>query len=73
MRYTIRRLRRKIPEAKIVLGCWMAEGDAAALADATKADAVAVTLREALAFCVEQAQSTPIDSVIDTGRAAVTA
>ena len=51
----------------------MAEGDHAALADATKADTVAVTLREALTFCVEQAQNTPTNCVIDTGKAAVTA
>src|SRR5262249_32834485 len=27
MRYTIRRLRRRLPEARILLGCWMADGD----------------------------------------------
>ena len=28
MRYSIRRLRRRLPEAKIVLGCWLADVDA---------------------------------------------
>ena len=55
MRYTIRRLRRKLPDAPIVLGCWTAE-NASALAETVKADAVAVTLREAVKLCVERAR-----------------
>lgn len=55
MRYTIRRLRRKLPDATIVLGCWTAE-NVAALAETVKADAVAVSLREAVKLCVERAR-----------------
>ena len=59
MRYAIRRLRRKLPDAKIVLGCWMADGEPAAINDATKADIVAVTLREAVKICLEEANAHP--------------
>jgi hypothetical protein len=55
MRYTIRRLRRKLPDAAIVLGCWTAE-NVSALAETVKADAVAVSLREAVKLCVERAR-----------------
>lgn len=66
MRYTIRRLRRKLPNAKIILGCWMAETDTTALADAVKADAIAVTLRDAVKLCVEQACALPLGDAIQT-------
>ena len=57
MRYTIRRLRRKLPETKIIVGCWMAEGDTAALADTVKADAITATLRDTLKICLDQARA----------------
>ncbi len=57
MRYTIRRLRRKLPETKIIVGCWMAEGDTAALADTVKADAITTTLRDTLKICLDQARA----------------
>ena len=55
MRYAIRRLRRKLPAAKIILGCWTADGEPTAINEATKADAVAVTLREAVKICLQEA------------------
>ena len=55
MRYTIRRLRRKLPDADNRAGCWTAE-NVSALAETVKADAVAVTLREAVKLCVERAR-----------------
>jgi predicted PurR-regulated permease PerM len=55
MRYTIRRLRRKIPNAQILLGCWTADTDAATLRDTAKPDAVATTLRDAVRLCLEAA------------------
>jgi len=55
MRYTIRRMRRKLPNAQILLGCWMADVDAEALRDTAKADAVATTLRDAVRLCLEAA------------------
>ena len=57
MRYTIRRLRRKLPETKIIVGCWMAEGDTAALADTVKADAITTTLRDTVKICLDQARA----------------
>ena len=58
MRYSVRRLRRKLPDATIILGCWMKETDAAALEqlrDGAKADLVAASLGEALKLCIEAA------------------
>ena len=63
MRYAIRRLRRKLPDAKIVLGCWMADGEPAAINDGTKADAVAVTLRDAAKICLEEATGRPASGI----------
>jgi hypothetical protein len=64
MRYSVRRLRRKLPNATIMLGCWSADKDAAALEqlrDAAKADVVAGSLREATRLCVELASDVPAD------------
>lgn len=54
MRYTIRRLRRRLPEARVLLGCWM--GDADAVRETVKPDDVAVTLRDAVRLCLEAAR-----------------
>jgi predicted PurR-regulated permease PerM len=58
MRYSVRRLRRKLPNATIVLGCWIKDIDSVALEklrEATKADLVAASLGEALKLCIEAA------------------
>jgi hypothetical protein len=55
MRFTIRRLRRKLPNVMIVLGSWNAEADTTVLADAVKADGVALTLHGAAKRCLEEA------------------
>ena len=58
MRYSVRRLRRKLPGATIMLGCWSGGNDAAALEqlrEAARADVVAGSLREATRLCVELA------------------
>jgi hypothetical protein len=66
IRYTIRRVRRRFPDAKILLGCWLADADTALTADAVKADATA-TLRDAVRFCLDAAsarrQATPIEII----------
>jgi hypothetical protein len=54
MRYTIRRLRRRLPNARVLLGCWMADADA--LRETAKPDDVAVTLRDAVRLCLEAAR-----------------
>lgn len=57
MRYAVRRLRRKMPKAAIVLGCWMKDIDAAAverLRSEAKVDLVATSLGAALKLCIEQ-------------------
>jgi hypothetical protein len=56
MRYSVRRLRRKIPEAIIILGCWIKEMDPAALEQlrvGAKADLAAASLGEAVKLCIE--------------------
>src|SRR5579872_3969224 len=61
MRYSVRRLRRKLPKAIIILGCWIREIDQAALdmlRDSSKADLVAASLGEAVKLCIEAASST---------------
>jgi hypothetical protein len=63
MRYTIRRMRRRLPDARILLGCWMPDGDAAALRDAAKPDAVATTLRDAVRLCLEAAENARVHRV----------
>ena len=55
IRYMIRRLRRRLPEVPIVLGCWLSNADTAEMADTVKADAVVTTLREGLALCLVRA------------------
>jgi predicted PurR-regulated permease PerM len=54
LRYTIRRLRRRLPQARILLGSWMADADT--LRETAKPDDVAVTLRDALRLCLETAR-----------------
>jgi predicted PurR-regulated permease PerM len=56
MRYSVRRLRRKLPKAIIILGCWMKDIDPSTLEqlrDAAKADLIAASLGEALKLCIE--------------------
>jgi hypothetical protein len=59
IRYAIRRLRRKLPDAPIILGCWLTETDPAALAAMVKADAGAGTLRDVLKLCLDRARAMP--------------
>jgi predicted PurR-regulated permease PerM len=58
MRYAIRRMRRKMPSAKILLGCWASDVDPTALREAAKADVVATTLRNAVELCLKAAGNT---------------
>jgi hypothetical protein len=56
MRYSVRRLRRKLPKATIVLVCPVPENDRIALqqlGDGAKADLVAASLGEAVQYCIE--------------------
>lgn len=56
IRHAIRRLRRKLPRAKILLVCCLAGGDLNALGEATKADAAVATLRDAVKVCLASAR-----------------
>jgi predicted PurR-regulated permease PerM len=56
MRYSVRRLRRKLPKATIILGCWVKAIDPAALEslrEGAKADLVATSIGEAVRLCIE--------------------
>src|SRR3954452_10591725 len=56
MRYSVRRLRRKLPKATIIVGCWLKEIDPAALEllrEGAKAFLVAASLGEAVKLCIE--------------------
>jgi len=56
MRYSVRRLRRKLPKAIIILGCWVTDITPTALEvlrDNAKADLVAASLGEAVKLCIE--------------------
>ena len=56
MRYSVRRLRRKLPKATIILGCWMKDMDPATLEqlrEGAKADLAAASLGEAVKLCIE--------------------
>lgn len=58
MRYSVRRLRRKLPKAVIILGCWAKDIEPTALEvlrDNAKADLVAANLGEAVKLCIEAA------------------
>jgi hypothetical protein len=65
IRYVIRRLRRRLPQASILLACWTAENDVENLRDAVKADAVATTLREAVRLCIEAARPPALGSAAE--------
>jgi hypothetical protein len=59
MRYAVRRLRRKLPQARIMIGCWTSPDDAGrleALRESAKADLFASTLREATRICIEESR-----------------
>jgi predicted PurR-regulated permease PerM len=54
MRYSVRRLRRKLPKATIMLGCWAENTDKEALEElraTARADTVAGSLSEAMMIC----------------------
>ena len=55
IRYTIRRLRRRLPNVPIVLGCWASNIDLSEMADTVRADGVVTTLREGLEICMAHA------------------
>jgi predicted PurR-regulated permease PerM len=76
MRYSVRRLRRRLPRATIMLGCWAEDIDKEALEelrDTAKADMVAGSLSEAMMVCRTTAgvgADHPPDNVTDSLRIA---
>ncbi len=73
MRYSVRRLRRKLPKAVIVLCCWLKDADPVELErlrEASKADLIAKNLGEAIKLTIE---ATGLDVDRQGGLAATTA
>ncbi|MBJ7403167.1 MAG: AI-2E family transporter, partial [Bradyrhizobium sp.] len=61
MRYSVRRLRRKLPKATIILGCLVNDMDEAAmelLREGAKADLIATSIGEAVKLCIEATGTT---------------
>src|SRR5579871_5280845 len=59
IRYAVRRVRRKLPRAIIVVGCWIADDSAErldALRDGVKADMMCSNFREATRLCIAAAR-----------------
>jgi predicted PurR-regulated permease PerM len=60
IRYAVRRLRRKLPRARILIGLWISKAaaeTASTTVENSHADLLAHTLREAVGLCIEAAQS----------------
>jgi predicted PurR-regulated permease PerM len=67
IRYAVRRIRRKLPSAVIMVGCWTLGDDAArleALRDGAKTDLLCTSFREATRLSVEAAKliKNPVDA-----------
>jgi predicted PurR-regulated permease PerM len=73
MRYTIRRMRRILPAAQILLAAWKADADPATLRAATQADAAATTLPEAVRLCLEAARNSSFRANVEAAEASATA
>jgi predicted PurR-regulated permease PerM len=73
MRYTIRRMRRRLPAAQILLAPWKADAEVATLRAATQADAVATTLPEAVRLCLEAARNSSFRANAEAAPASATA
>ena len=73
MRYTIRRMRRRLPAAQILLASWKTDAEAATLRAATQADAVATTLPEAVRLCLEAARNSSFRANAEAAPASATA
>ena len=66
MRYSVRRLRRKLPKATIILGCWMKDMEPAtleSLREGAKADLAASSLGGAIKLCIESTGSVAISTI----------
>jgi predicted PurR-regulated permease PerM len=60
IRYAVRRIRRKLPKARVMVGLWRGEDTAEripALQESSKADMFVSTLREAIRSCIVLAQT----------------
>ena len=56
VRFAVRRMRRRVPDARILVGAWgLGRDDATGLCSASRADACASRLSEALRFCMDAA------------------
>jgi predicted PurR-regulated permease PerM len=73
VRYGVRRLRRKLPDATVLLGAWGVDGDTSrTLCSAAKSDGCTASLRETVKICLDAARA-PDGSASTASDAALTA
>jgi predicted PurR-regulated permease PerM len=71
LRFAVRRLRRRVPEAKVLIGCWGQDPVAAEeMAISAKGDFHATSLRNAVEFCVGPSAEVDHDRVLDVPKVA---
>lgn len=71
LRFAVRRLRRRVPEAKVLVGCWGQDPVAAEeMAKSAKADFHATSLRNAVELCVGPSTEVDDDRVPDVPKVA---
>ena len=69
MRYSVRRLRRKLPKAVVILGCWVKDIDAdelESLRENAKADLAAASLGETVKLCIEASRAATPSLAVST-------
>jgi predicted PurR-regulated permease PerM len=70
LRFAVRRLRRKLPQARIMVGCWGQDAERAReIGEAVKADLFVTSLRQAIQMCVMEAKLPDAVSVAETSTA----
>jgi hypothetical protein len=75
MRYSVRRLRRKLPKATIILGCWLKGIDPATLEqlrEGAKADLAAASLADAIKLSIEATGLAPQEPKTGQGELSAT-
>jgi predicted PurR-regulated permease PerM len=67
MRFAVRRVRRKLPQARVMVGAWsLHEERAAQMAEVSNADLFATSLRQAIQMCVMKAKASDAVGLVET-------
>jgi len=71
LRFAVRRLRRRVPDAKVLVGCWGQDPRAAEeMAKSAKGDFSATSLRDAVDICAPPSAGADPDRLPDVPKAA---